>query len=1391
MITHRNHGIITLGADQCLVGIAGRALLFSRIRITVAGGLDHIRIAVAASGAGVGTHAAVHTTGCGLSSGELIIMLAGFRHAAGLAGTILIGMDAGCALSAGLALAIQIVMATGRQCVVPCLAAAGAGAHSGAAGDAGGRLYNLSVDLRAAEVVDGHTADYHRIGAVAKGFILILAVFVLGVGAILILQQLRNAGNPHHRNLLNGVFAAVSTVIILVDNRNGHVGLNGGQSACLILGVISSVIDLNLHHAGVGGVGPSNDLEAGAGEGEGGSSISAVDLDLGQGVAAVIIIGSTLIVGILTVFHVLIHTLLQTAGAAAKVAKAVVRILVVGDAHKVVLIVDHISRQDRDLLVQLDLVVNVDAVAQRGGAKGSAIGLLGGVDRNGHPQVVLRIHEVHRGEEEAFLLRAVAVTHRSGVSGVIVLDHRCVIDHDPGFQAGTDSQVDGLLAAVVDDDVGKGIGHLGGIPAILTLGHQDAGPLLDLIVVTIPAVQVDAFAVGDPAIGHSHMDSDSFGGVGYFSLVVFPNVDTCARRGTQPQVTGLQALAVSDIVDDDLGGVIGNLNGKCAVIISGHGCAGPTIVETHIFIEAIQVDVAAPACGNRNVDRVGALILKGHTAIGIHSQVHILARNDAQVTGLDCSVVDDDLIEAAGNGQGEGSILILGHGFTGPCSGVAAIGPIVQVDVLAPALVHGDGDGIAFRRGRGAVDIGNGGAVLGDRNGQGATRCDIDLGGLLAFISCGAVIDDDAGHAAGNHHRVFAGFGSQQSAGPCGIVLTLNAVFVEVIQVDVAPVGRHGHGYGDLITILLGSGAVLIGSDPNLSAGFHRQIVGLCAAAVIDDHICRGIGDIEDVEALLILFRQQGAGPAVIEVIAAGIPVIQVDIAAPALGSLGMDREGLLGLSRSHSNRSLIGGLDGDGSLPAGVNAQRIGLLAGRTGLTIVDDDVGDVTGNLRQAEGSVTFGVGHLGTGPCGIVLALNAGFVPVVQVDIAPALGHDGMHGGGSHGVEHVRSQLAADVLLAGQLDPCLIAHAQVQVGGLVIGHIALSIRHRTADDDVGNVSGDIQTELAGSASSHLLAGEGSIADVIVVPPVQVDAVPCKGYIGVDRNRTHIRQRIAAGVGVVADLTAITGNLKVHGKETIVSIVLAIGPDTIGIIGIENVRCEIDAVVIGLVAGVIQIRRSGIADRHQLGQNAGGTAQQLIVLEQLAVCVQIFGLQAVVQNVGAVLHIGNIDGNTHDGELALLDTRLTIVGVILQIHVQVEDLGAGLGKVDQQALLTALPLDQIAVIHQRTVLISQYGKDLAGIVSGRIKEVRVLGKLAAGAVAGCFSGIVENHLFRQIQLVVRPLIVDRVTGNVDPVVGATGQIFAIGIVGIASAGGSDVDGVVKVAFRNLIVIH
>ena len=328
---------------------------------------------------------------------------------------------------------------------------------------------------------------------------------------------------------------------------------------------------------------------------------------------------------------------------------------------------------------------------------------------------------------------------------------------------------------------------------------------------------------------------------------------------------------------------------------------------------------------------------------------------------------------------------------------------------------------------------------------------------------------------------------------------------------------------------------------------------------------------------------------------------------------------------------------------------------------TVIDDHLINIAGNT-QAVHAIT-ALGHSGAGPA--VIRIRA-FVPIIEVDIIPAIGYFFDVNGdiGNSCCSGIRPILVPIVFHSNR---CRKAGGNHYITSLVTITII--------DNHLADVAGNIQAKLTGHIFRHCRAGP-TVTRTTVIPVIQVDSIPISGCFYGDGIGTDLRQRISLCDGVIRNLL---GDHQVGGEVTIRLIDL----DSF----VLAQTTKVDSVIAGCVICVVQIAGFGGGNTHQRSLVGGVSTEEVITLEQLTVGAKILSGQAVVQNVEAVLDIRDIDRHADNRVLVLFKRRQIGDIRVFQVHQQIERVRTCIGVIH---LIATIALCNFRICVRTTELIA-----------------------------------------------------------------------------------------------------
>ena len=389
---------------------------------------------------------------------------------------------------------------------------------------------------------------------------------------------------------------------------------------------------------------------------------------------------------------------------------------------------------------------------------------------------------------------------------------------------------------------------------------------------------------------------------------------------------------------------------------------------------------------------------------------------------------------------------------------------------------------------------------------------------------------------------------------------------------------------------------------------------------------------------------------------------------------------------------------------------------------TVIDDHLINIAGNT-QAVHAIT-ALGHSGAGPA--VIRIRA-FVPIIEVDIIPAIGYF-FDVNGDIGNSCCSGIRPMPVPIVFHSNRCRKAGGNHYITSLVTITII--------DNHPADVAGNIQAKLTGHIFRHCRAGP-TVIRTTVIPVIQVDSIPVSGCFYGDGIGTDLRQRISLCDGVIRNLL---GDYQVGGEVTIRLIDL----DSF----VLAQTTKVDSVIAGCVICVVQIAGFGGGNTHQRSLVGGVSTEEVITLEQLTVGAKILSGQAVVQNVDAVLDIRDIDRHA-DNRVHVLFKRRQIGDIrVFQVHQQIERVRTCIGVIH---LIAAIALCNFRICVRTTELIANSGCVGAAAADG-IKEASILGQLVAES-SGCFNRVLFQLVIRNEQVMTCPLVIGGRAGDINTV--------------------------------------
>ena len=829
------------------------------------------------------------------------------------------------------------------------------------------------------------------------------------------------------------------------------------------------------------------------------------------------------------------------------------------------------------------------------------------------------------------------------------------------------------------------------------------------------------------------------------------------------------------------------------------GCIGCIIGSKHIVVA-------------HNLCHVG--FRRGQiVSVGIGAVITLLVDPSLDAGGVEGIGTADDLEAGAGEGEGANQGLIhnfdFGHGF----AAVQVIFRALIHRILTIGLVGID----ALGQLTGTV------AMVGKAVGTGSIlviivdgvegilvvnhRCG-DHGNLLVHLGFG--MDVDAGRIGIRRQNAGLGADSMDRNSQPHIVGLIHEVLRSKGQAGRAAFGAIGHvrriPTGGVAVAISHSHRGIVDRNPGFHTGSDGQVNGLVisdvgVSVVDDDHAHVGGNTFVGIPAELAGSHKL-AGPGHLIVGHTFVPVVDINVLIPAAGDAGMNHVGTVGILNLGIVVGSCGAIlifhgitDGVGNLNpgflTGVNRQVAGLLIG----AVVDQDVGYVTVNGQNV---IAVLVNDVFAG--GFVLAhfyagIHSGLtviVPVMQINLVPGLRCLDMDG---NFLDNRRDVGSMTLVFAHRHGFLINRNMGLQAGGnrqvnslvRVVGGITV------ADDNVVRIGRDIYLKLTGTFhGSHFRTGEVRSLSAVIVPVVQVSRAPVAviGNRNPDGHGAHTGQGILAGDGIVSDDLALFRNCQVDLIDTI-------GCDN-GIAVLQILTLEGNPAVVGIGGNRgIQIGGLGAGNAHHSGADGTVPSEQVVILEQLTVQIQSFRGQAVVQNVHAVLHIGNVDLTADDGVFAFSDFLsvhtaggVVLAGTGLQIQQQIEGVDTRLVVIDQVTGI-ATCIGEFGVVAKvsvgSAVLIAKLIVDIAQII-GFAEELVIQVQLGAGG-GGFHLTLLQQVAHLHEDVVAGPLIVNGEAGGIN-------QMVTVGFQGLVthgfrldSGGCGQVDGVMQHTGLNLIL--
>ena len=753
----------------------------------------------------------------------------------------------------------------------------------------------------------------------------------------------------------------------------------------------------------------------------------------------------------------------------------------------------------------------------------------------------------------------------------------------------------------------------------------------------------------------------------------------------------------------------------------GHGIAGPAVAAATapiVGIRSLPVAHIVEVQGDL-IDRAARLVLTvGEPAGGVVVQrgIHIL--RDHQVGSLRTAcgaVVELHRHHSRGDLHNVQVIfaLHLVHGDTGPVgttgnapvvgAGAAPTGSVTEVHPLSRRLI---GIGVA-----GALTVDGPGTILVHI----AVAGDHEVVGLLSLGALGDAVVEDHHVGIGGDHEGIQGIGTLHLGhGDTGPGVGTGEAGSPIVDVHVLPLGVG-------VVIVDRTGAIA------LDLGAVAQSHG--AVAIVDQmegqlHTC---GDVHLVSRDLVtvglgVVQHQGGGVGIVTVgpilVAAVIPNHHIAVLFEGDGQLTiLEDESVLGIIGAVDvAHQVVGGLshitDGADAIVEGVANIHVtgGAMAGAVvmGVGTGGSGAGEL-GDHRQTLDQLLTGsslledLHHEGSGIGGVGTAddLKAGTGEGEGSLLVGIADHQLSQGLAAH--LHVAAMLIGGILAVGDIllhalgqgAGALTVMGELALSGVVVGdvhEVVLVVHHGSRQD------GDLLVHLDLGLDVHI-GGAGGILGGAHTGGGVVDLVA--GLAGAHGVLLMDADRQPQLIGLVHELLGGEPQLGAHGVVTVhvddlitglghggVHIVAAIAQIIVEISAFLHLGRrsggEVDTVDVAQLVSIggIGAQIGGLrgADAHELGLRKGLVAQQLggqelIVLEQQAAGVQLFGAQTVVQDVGLVLSLGHIEGDRDgDGQGG--------VGLISQLHI--EHMLAGVVIEDLQHLIGFVPLDLI-IVHQR----------------------------------------------------------------------------------------------------------